>query len=109
MSRGGRPRVGVTLRTCVGCKAVRPRAELQRFVRGADGRLCCERRTALPGRGGYVCPSRECTVLAVRQLDRAFRGAGPRVSPEALWGAVQNARNRALDGASCVDPPGAKV
>jgi predicted RNA-binding protein YlxR (DUF448 family) len=68
------------LRTCVGCRRVRPKAELVRLVRTSAG-------VAVPdaqgrGRGAYVCPDSACVKRAAKpgRLQQAFRKvcvAGP--------------------------------
>ncbi|MFN2591292.1 MAG: YlxR family protein [Candidatus Dormibacteria bacterium] len=40
---------------CAGCRTVRPRPELVRLVRGADGGVCLDILGRLPGRGAYLC------------------------------------------------------
>jgi hypothetical protein len=47
------------VRTCVGCRAKRPKRELLR-VTSADGALVFDRKRKLPGRGFYLCPGRPC-------------------------------------------------
>jgi predicted RNA-binding protein YlxR (DUF448 family) len=67
---------GVALRTCIGCRVVRPKFELVRLVRKADGRVGIDRSGAAPGRGAYVCPDRTCVEEALKRgrLAHAFRG-----------------------------------
>lgn len=55
------------MRTCVGCRQVRPKRELLRIVRGPDGAVSVDPTGKRPGRGAYICPKPEC-------LDRARRG-----------------------------------
>ncbi|PYN65228.1 MAG: DUF448 domain-containing protein [Candidatus Rokuibacteriota bacterium] len=60
-------------RTCIGCRKVKPQADLMRLVRGPDGRVEMDRRG--PGRGAYVCTSEECIGRALKggRLAQAFR------------------------------------
>lgn len=64
-------------RTCVGCRRRRPKPELLRIVRTAEG-VRFDERQRLPGRGAYVCPGRECLEAAGhrngRSIQRALRG-----------------------------------
>jgi predicted RNA-binding protein YlxR (DUF448 family) len=62
-------------RTCVACRRVRPKAELVRLVRRADGEIVAQNMG--PGRGAYVCPSPDCAERLVRpgRLAQAFRKA----------------------------------
>jgi len=55
----------VSERTCVACRAKAPRAELLRFVRGADGRLIFDQSGRLPGRGAWTCSAIECFEGAI--------------------------------------------
>jgi predicted RNA-binding protein YlxR (DUF448 family) len=97
MGRGGRKGSVPGLRTCIGCRTVRPKAELQRLVLGPDGAVRCEQGEALRGRGAYLCPTEGCAMRAARRLEGARKsrlvGAGVApVTPAALWAAVQAAR-----------------
>jgi predicted RNA-binding protein YlxR (DUF448 family) len=71
----------VPVRTCVGCRARSPQADLIRVVRGRDGVArvddAWERgdaRGRAEGRGAYLCPRRSCIVRARRSgsLKRAL-------------------------------------
>lgn len=91
------------MRTCVGCRAVRPQAELLRsrlYELDADKeqvlpdqsvRTCAKRHghSAIPvrGRSAYVCPARACMERAARRggFARAFARKTPAVDPAALW------------------------
>ncbi|MCY1053751.1 DUF448 domain-containing protein [Nannocystis sp. SCPEA4] len=91
------------MRTCVGCRAVRPQAELLRsklYELDADKeqilpdqsvRTCAKRPglRASSGRSAYVCPARACMERAARRggFARAFARKMPPVDPAALWSA----------------------
>lgn len=47
-------------RTCVACRATRPKRELVRVVRSAEGGLTVDLRGKAPGRGAYLCPAEAC-------------------------------------------------
>lgn len=72
-----RDRTAGPLRTCVGCRAVRPQSLLLRLARLPDGAAVWSRTG--PGRGAWVCAASvtECLPLAHRRggLARAFRAA----------------------------------
>ncbi len=78
---GKRPqrRKHVQQRTCVACRAVRPKRELVRIVRlsppGAAGAVMVDETGKRNGRGAYLCRQRDCweTALARRQLERALK------------------------------------
>ncbi len=54
------------MRTCTGCGASRPKHEMVRVVAGPDGGMLADLTGKAPGRGGYLCPSRECIARAAR-------------------------------------------
>ena len=62
-------------RTCIGCRKVRPQAELLRLVRGADGRVHVDSGGRAEGRGAYVCPDPGCLgkALSAGRLGHAFK------------------------------------
>jgi predicted RNA-binding protein YlxR (DUF448 family) len=64
-------------RTCLGCRARRPKSELVRLVRRADGVVAVDAGARLPGRGAYVCPEAACVERALKsgKLSHAFRAA----------------------------------
>lgn len=77
------------VRTCVGCRRRRPRAELVRIVRAPDGTVAPERARGAPGRGAYLCADDGgCLHEALRsgRLARALRHEG--ALPEELVGAL---------------------
>jgi uncharacterized protein len=61
--------------TCLGCRQVRPQAEMIRLARGPDGRARVDAGGKGTGRGAYACPTVECLTGALRKgrLDHAFR------------------------------------
>ena len=67
MTRGGRhkERDAGPERTCLATGAVRPKAELIRFVAGPDGMVVPDIAGKLPGRGFYVSADRTALETAV--------------------------------------------
>lgn len=63
------------VRTCVACRAARPKRELIRLVCDGQGTVRADPSGAAPGRGVYVCPNPACLegALARRRLAHAFR------------------------------------
>ena len=53
-------------RTCVACRQVRPKRELIRLVRLADGSVEIDVGTSKAGRGGYLCRQRECWEVGLK-------------------------------------------
>jgi uncharacterized protein len=64
-------------RTCIGCRIKRPKRELLRIVRTADGRALVDPHGTAPGRGAYVCRDPDCVRKAGGKgaLDRALRAS----------------------------------
>lgn len=69
----------VPMRQCVGCREMKPKRELVRVVRSAQGEISLDFRGKAPGRGAYVCPDPACLKKAVRSkaLERALSAAIP--------------------------------
>jgi predicted RNA-binding protein YlxR (DUF448 family) len=67
----------VPTRTCLGCRERRPKPELVRLGRGADGVVIVDAGAVLPGRGAYVCAEAGCVERALKsgRLAHAFRAA----------------------------------
>ncbi len=76
----------IPLRQCLGCREMKPKAQLIRVVRSPEGQVSLDFRGKLPGRGAYVCPNAECLKRArkARALERAFSAPLPSEVWEAL-------------------------
>lgn len=74
----------VPRRSCIACRAVRPKAELIRVHPGPGAALSVDLDSG-PGRGAYVCPRRSCLEQAVKRGEfRRLRMALEPVKVEAL-------------------------
>ena len=75
---------------CVACKQMRPKRELVRVVRTADGGVRVDPTSKLSGRGAYVCPTAQCAEAGVREgsLQHALEVPMPEDIHEALQRAV---------------------
>ena len=64
----------IPMRMCVGCREMKEKRSLLRVVKSAEGAISLDRVGKAPGRGAYVCRSRECLQKAIkqRQLERAL-------------------------------------
>lgn len=85
-------------RTCLGCRQTRNQRDLARFVLSPAREILADYRFRLPGRGAYVCFSRECLGTAVKrgQLQRAFRQPDLHVDAELLLTALRAAIERKI-------------
>lgn len=80
----------VPIRRCVGCGEGKPKKELVRVVRSANGEICLDESGKKPGRGAYICPQGSCLAKAQKRksLQRAFEGAVPQEVYESLENAL---------------------
>ena len=64
----------IPMRMCVGCREMKPKAELMRVVKPQEGDCAIDRTGKAAGRGAYVCESAECLKKAQksRALERAL-------------------------------------
>ena len=64
----------IPMRMCVGCREMKEKRSLLRVVKSPEGAISFDRVGKAPGRGAYVCKSKECFERAVkqRQLERAL-------------------------------------
>lgn len=64
----------IPIRQCIACREERPKREMLRVVKNAQGEISLDFSGKLPGRGAYLCDKKEC-VLKLRKyrlLNRAF-------------------------------------
>jgi predicted RNA-binding protein YlxR (DUF448 family) len=75
MAKKPQRRKHVPHRTCVACRAVRPKRELVRAVRTPDGEILVDETGKLNGRGAYLCRQKSCwdEALARGDIDRALK------------------------------------
>ena len=64
----------IPMRMCVGCREMKPKAQLLRVVKPSDGDAHIDRTGKAPGRGAYICPEVDCFRKArkTRALERAL-------------------------------------
>ena len=64
----------IPMRMCVGCREMKEKRSLMRVVKSPEGAISFDRVGKAPGRGAYVCKSKECFEKAVkqRQLEKAL-------------------------------------
>lgn len=62
------------MRQCLGCREMKPKRELIRIVRSAEGEISVDFKGKKPGRGAYICPNEGCLSKSIksRALERAF-------------------------------------
>ena len=64
----------IPMRMCVGCREMQEKKSLLRIVKSPEGAISFDRVGKAPGRGAYVCRSKDCLEKAMkaRQLERAL-------------------------------------
>ena len=64
----------VPIRTCIGCNEAKPKRELIRVVKTAEGDVSIDFTGRANGRGAYICNNVDCLEKAVktRRLSKAF-------------------------------------
>ena len=64
----------IPMRTCIACREEKPKKEMLRVVRNAEGEIRLDFSGKLPGRGAYVCGSEACIkkLRKYRLLNKAF-------------------------------------
>lgn len=69
----------VPMRMCTGCGEMKPKKELVRIVKNAEGEISLDSTGKKPGRGAYVCRDPQCLKKAkkAKRLERAFGSAVP--------------------------------
>ena len=50
----------IPIRTCIACRKEKPKREMLRIVKNAEGEIRLDFSGKLPGRGAYICNSEAC-------------------------------------------------
>lgn len=81
----------IPMRTCVGCKEVKPKKELIRVVKQADGKIMIDFTGKANGRGAYLCPDSNCLAQAIKtkKLSREFECEIPKEVYEDLQNQIE--------------------
>ena len=64
---------------CIACREMKPKKEMLRVVRNADGEIYPDYTGKAPGRGAYICTAEECRkkLDSKKLLNKAFSAAVP--------------------------------
>lgn len=64
----------IPLRQCLGCNEMKPKKELIRVVKSAEGEISIDLRGKKAGRGAYICKNCDCFNAArkARRFEKAF-------------------------------------
>lgn len=82
----------IPMRKCLGCMEQKPKKELVRIVKSADGDISLDLTGKKNGRGAYICPEVSCLEKAkkAKRLERAFECAIPAEVYEAMESELKN-------------------
>lgn len=83
---------GKPQRSCLGCREIRDRDRLLRFVLSPQGEAVPDLDARLPGRGAYTCINAGCVTAAIRQrlFNRAFKQEVSVLPPDGMSALVEN-------------------
>ena len=64
----------IPMRMCIACREMKPKQEMTRVVKSADGEIRLDVTGKAPGRGAYICSDEECLkkLQTKKLLNRAF-------------------------------------
>ena len=64
----------IPMRMCIACREMKPKVEMTRVVRNAEGEISPDPTGKAPGRGAYICSSEDCLkkLMGKRLLHKAF-------------------------------------
>lgn len=64
----------IPMRRCCGCNEQKPKKELIRVIRSAEGEISLDLTGKASGRGAYICNNLECLKKArkSKRIDRTF-------------------------------------
>ena len=67
----------IPMRTCIACREVKPKKEMFRVVKTAEGEVLPDPSGKLAGRGAYICGSEQCMkkLSDKKLLNKAFSTA----------------------------------
>ena len=76
----------VPLRLCVGCKEMKPKKEMMRVIKSAEGEIFLDTTGKKNGRGAYICKQVECLEKAFSNhgLERSLKISIPKETMENL-------------------------
>ena len=71
----------IPMRMCIACREMKPKQEMTRVVRNAEGEISLDPTGKAPGRGAYICNDAECLkkLNDKKLLHKAFAAS---VAPE---------------------------
>ncbi len=70
----------IPMRTCIACREEKPKSEMLRVVKNAEGEIRLDFSGKLPGRGAYLCNNAACVAKLQKNklLNKNFSCEVPR-------------------------------
>ena len=64
----------IPTRMCIACREMKPKSEMTRVVKNADGEIFADPTGKAAGRGAYICANLECLKMLEKKklLHKAF-------------------------------------
>ena len=80
----------IPMRMCIACREMKPKVEMTRVVRNAEGDISPDPTGKAPGRGAYICSDEACLkkLTMKKLLHKAFSA---NVAPEVYQGVEEDA------------------
>ena len=77
----------IPMRMCIACREMKPKVEMTRVVRNAEGEISPDPTGKAPGRGAYICRDVKCLRRAgkSKRIDRNLECE----IPEAVYDAME--------------------
>ena len=71
----------VPARMCIACREMKPKRDMLRIVKNAEGEIKLDFSGKAPGRGAYICNNGECIAKLKKQklLHKVFSADGPEI------------------------------
>ncbi len=82
----------IPLRKCLGCGESKPKKDLVRVVRSAEGEVSLDLTGKKSGRGAYICHNISCLQKAkkAKRIERALECAIPEDVYDSMEGELKN-------------------
>ena len=86
----------IPMRMCVGCREMKPKAELIRAIRTPEGEILLDATGKKNGRGAYLCRCEACIQKAAKSnaLARAFGVSVPKELYDRLQEELKNLHDK---------------
>ena len=64
----------IPMRMCIACREMKPKVEMTRVVKNAEGEILPDPTGKAPGRGAYICSNEACLkkLMGKKLLHKAF-------------------------------------